>query len=245
MELTSDDGFIMVMGNSRAYSYRNSVANLNYLEIAKCPDSDNFVLLIPKNQNMSAAEVMQKIQSLPQVLQNSIQTAISNGYQPLNPVEYCKLNYTPCEKNKALIEHLSLYRVARSSLNEYIQHYNILGFEFVFGHSRNEKVEATDALIKVLLGNAPEASLIPHREALTKGTLGKIISHHLQGRPISALINNTENTKQHAEFKTRYTNIKQELALQAKEKEVLEKQQDLKEDKHSIMTPFNTTPNPW
>jgi hypothetical protein len=215
-ELTSDDGFIMVVGNSRDFRFRNSIASLNYLEIAHSEDFKRFVLLIPKNQNLSASEVMEQIQKMPKALQGSIQTATTQGFTPVKSIEYCKLNYTTSEKNKNLIDHLNLYWQARAFEKEYKEHYNIFDFEFKFGYSRNEKLEAADALIAVLLGNSPESSLEAHLGALNNGELGKIVNHYLNGRPICALIDKTESKEHFNGFKKRYTDIKQQDSYQEK-----------------------------
>lgn len=211
LDMTGDGGFVMVVGNSRAFHFRNSVSRFKYLEIAHSPDFDSFVLLIPKNQNSSALEAMEQVKNLPQELQNSIHTATTQGYIPSKSIGFCELNYSTTEKNVALIDHLNLYRMTRQFESEYKEHYKIFGFEFKFGSSRNEKLKAVDALIAVLLGNAPESSLEAHKESLTNGRLERIINYHLKDRDICTL---TCKKKQFSELKERLTNLKHDQSIE-------------------------------
>ncbi len=217
-ELTSENGFIMVVGNSRNYRFRNSVANLNYLEIASS-NAGNYVLLIPNNQNRSAPEVMQDIQNLPDALQQSISTATTQGYKPEEPLEFCKLNYHIKSSNEDFIDHLNHYIMLRSFQEEYKTRFNILGIELNFGYSSHQKISAANALIHVLLGNAPEESLAPHKPSLTNGVLGQILNFHLKGKNLSQLINESQVTESSLnrnttnDFKERFKNLNSDLEL--------------------------------
>ncbi len=113
------------------------------------------------------------------------------------------------EKNMELIDHLNLYIRVRSFEQEYKEIYNIFGVEFKFGYSRDEKIDAAESLIAVLLGNAPEASLDKHLDALNSGKLGKIVNYHLNGKRLNALIDKIESKEHLNEFKKRYTEVKQ------------------------------------
>ncbi|MBA2710494.1 MAG: hypothetical protein H0U57_07885 [Tatlockia sp.] len=71
-------------------------------------------------------------------------------------------------------------------------------------------------MIAVLLGNAPEASLVPHEKALLDGTLGKILNYHLKGKPIKSLIEEKGTQEQFNAFKKRYNAINSQPATEEK-----------------------------
>ncbi|MCL9682593.1 hypothetical protein [Legionella maioricensis] len=186
--MTDENGLIMVIGNRRSFQFRSSLANLNYIELAESEDKDSAVIIIPNNQSLSFEEVMEQVHELPSPLKNSITAATSTFFQPLEPHEFCKLNYTPSPENKEIITALNNYVTMRMFGKEYENTVSFLGFKFNFGYSRNEKMDAANALINVLLGNQPLESLELHKDALSNGRLKQLIKHHLHGNSIQNLI---------------------------------------------------------
>lgn len=180
-KITNDNGFIMFIGNPRIFRFRSSFNNLNYIEIAKSKINDNpQVILIPNNQNLSFDEVNEQIELLPAPLKQSIQDAASHeNNTPIPSTGFCTLNYTPSPKTAPLIKHLNSYISSRLCLDDYIRKISLFGFQINFGYSRYEKMDAADTLIQVLLGNMDVESLRPHRNALSQGILGRLISSRL------------------------------------------------------------------
>lgn len=188
-KITDENGFIMIVGNSTDFRFRSSLAGLNYLEIAEYKGKPD-IILIPNNQNLSVEEVKQHLDALPIPLKKSIEEATTSQrmVSPLEPTEFCKLNYKVSDVNKELITDLSTYISARSMGKEYNTTLEFLGFKLNFGYSQDDKINAADAMIQVLLGNQPPNSLIPHQEALANGTLGLLVKDHLNGRSLQSLI---------------------------------------------------------
>ncbi|MDR3504397.1 MAG: hypothetical protein P4L79_17655 [Legionella sp.] len=202
-ELVHDDGFIMVVGNSTSFGYRSFLANLKFLELAHSEDFKSSVILIPKNQNLTALEVKEQIQHLPQELQDSIHTAITQEFIPSQSNDFCKLNYVPSEVNAELVDTLNQYR----SFMLFVPNFHL-------DEELCKEIDAADALIDVLLGNAPESSLDVHQSALTGERLGEIIKIGLNGRPISELIDRVGNTEPFNDFKVKYADIKQQRSAE-------------------------------
>jgi hypothetical protein len=194
MQMTTDDGFIMIMGNPREYQFRKSIAELNYVEIAQRADFPQCkVVLIPKNQSIPFCQIKEKINALPKALQQSITTAcMSSSYQPTKPTSYCRLNYTPNDKNQLFIDTLENYRLVRDFDNrQYKKSFCLFGKQFNFGFSKDQKHDAVVALTNVLLGNEAPETLQPHRAVLQNGQLGQIVSSFLRGRELSYYTENT------------------------------------------------------
>lgn len=190
-QLTDENGFILVIGNSRAMHWRSSFGDLHYLEIGVTndPSDDFYVVLIPNNQTMTASEIQEQIKALPAALQDSITNVTrSNGCQPVEKPEFCILNYKVSEKNQAMIEALNSYISKRRWQDDYKVKFKIFGKELKFGFSRDEKVKGAAALVSVLLGNKPVESLKQHKGVLSNGELGQIISRSLKTHTIQELI---------------------------------------------------------
>ncbi|WP_133138041.1 hypothetical protein [Legionella rowbothamii] len=202
-ELTHDDGFIMVVGNITSFCYRSSLANLKFLELAHSEDLKASVILIPKNQNLTASEVKEKILQLSPELRDSIQIATTQGFIPSQSNEFCKSNYVPSEVNAELIDHLNQYRCMLLFVPDFHLHEELL-----------KEIDAADALIDVLLGNAVESSLDIHQSALNRERLGGIIKAALDDKPLSALIDKTGNADPFNDFKVKYTDIKQQCSAE-------------------------------
>ncbi|QDP73250.1 hypothetical protein FOG18_12105 [Legionella israelensis] len=183
--MTDANGLIMIAGNGRNFQFRNSLADLNYIELGESDDST--LIIIPNNQSLSFEEVREQINELPSPLQESINAATSR-YQPLETNEFCKLNFKPSPENKDIINALNDYVTIRTFGKEYENTVNVFGFTLKFGHSRNEKMDAANALINVLLGNQPLESLDLHKDALSNGRLKQLIKYHLHGNSIQNLI---------------------------------------------------------
>lgn len=77
-----------------------------------------------------------------------------------------------------------------------------------------KEIDAADALIDVLLGNAVESSLDIHQSALNRERLGGIIKAALDDKPLSALIDKTGNADPFNDFKVKYTDIKQQCSAE-------------------------------
>jgi hypothetical protein len=200
-ELTHDDGFIMAVGNTSSFCFRSSLANVKFLELAHSEQLEVSVILISKNQNLTASEVKEQIQYLPQELQDSIQISITTqGFTPSQANDFCKRNYAPSEVNAELIDALNLYSCLILRTPPDHPCYDELC----------EHKHAADALIEVLLGNAPESSLEVHQSVLTSDPLGPVIEMGLKGRLISELINKVDNAEPFYTFKEKYAGIKQQ-----------------------------------
>lgn len=198
-ELTHDDGFIMVVGNAPNFCYRSSFANLKFLELAHSEDFKNTVVLIPKNQNLTALEVKEQIAQLPQELQDSIQCASTQGFIPSQAYDFCQLNYVPSEINAELIDNLNQFRCMAQCIPDFHLHEGLLN-----------GIHAADALIDVLLGNAAESSLAAHQDALNSGPLEEIITITLNGKSLGELIDKGDKTESFNDFKDKYADIKQQ-----------------------------------
>jgi hypothetical protein len=187
-KITAPDGFIMVVGNSQEFRFRSSLGNLKFIEIAQS-DLDSKVILIPNNQLSNLEEINSQLENLPPVLKQSINAARENAYySKLEPLAFCKLNYKPSARLSPIVEHLSCYITVRSNGDDYKSKISVLGNKFTFGFSRDEKIEAADALIQVLLGNKDVASLQPHYKALSQGRLGEMVSRYFSGPPNEAKV---------------------------------------------------------
>ena len=202
-ELTHEDGFIMVVGNSTNFCYRSSLANLKFLELAQNEDFEASVILIPKNQNLTAAEVKEKIQNLPQELQDAIQIATTVKFQPLPSNDFCKLNYVPSKINAELIDILNQFHCVMQLIPN-----------FYLDKELCKEIEAADALIEVLLGNAPESSLEAYQDALSGERLGDVIKSALGEKTISELIDTSNSARSFNEYKEKYAHIKQQHLAQ-------------------------------
>ncbi len=203
-ELTHEDGFIMIVGNSINFSYRRSFANLKFIELAYSEDFQSSVILIPKNQDLTASEVKEQIQILPQELQDSIQAATTLGFIPSQSNDFCKLNYAPSEVNAELIDALNQYR----SYIFFIPNFHL-------EEELCKEIDAADAVVDVLLGNIPESSLNIYHNILTGERLGEIIKVGLNNRPMSALIHKVDNVESFNDFKVSYAKMKQQGSEEA------------------------------
>ncbi|KTD83056.1 hypothetical protein [Legionella waltersii] len=191
-KMTDENGLIMIVGSSSNYRFRRSLASLKYLEIAE-NDEGGSVLLVPNNQTLSVDEVQKQVDDLPGPLKASIEKARTRD-RPLRPTEFCQFNYQESDRNKALIVALDKYVSARMLGEKYTRRLNLLGTSINFGYSMNEKVDAADALMHVLLGNKPLDSLTPHQGPLSNGVLGRIVKNHLHGQPIQHFIQSSTKT---------------------------------------------------
>jgi hypothetical protein len=95
------------------------------------------------------------------------------------------------DQNKALISALDKYVSVRRVDQEYTKRFNFLGSTINFGYSKEQKINAANALMQVLLGNKPIDSLAPHQGPLANGLLGRIVQNHLHGQPIQNLIHSS------------------------------------------------------
>jgi hypothetical protein len=142
---------------------------------------------------------------LPIPLKQSIEKATTSKigesleFVPIEPTEFCKLNYKVSDENNHLIAALSTYISVRMWKEEYKTSFDFLGFKFNFGYSRDEKTKAANCLINVLLGNQPLDSLAPHKEVFSDGLLGQVVNKHLNGRSIPSLIHTSFRTKSYDE----------------------------------------------
>lgn len=87
-ELTHDDGFIMVVGNITSFCYRSSLANLKFLELAHSEDLKASVILIPKNQNLTASEVKEKFCSYLRNYETLFKSQLHKDLYPLNQMSF-------------------------------------------------------------------------------------------------------------------------------------------------------------
>lgn len=192
INLTDENGFIMIVGNSRRVPFRKCVSQLNYMEIASAEDDTYdtyYVLLIPLNQKLTCSEVKEELLRLPEPLKKCIDYTVNNkGFHPSEPDDFCTLNFCPSEENKEMIRELNSYATIRGYGKKYNLSLNFIVKRYDFGIPKDEKIKAALQVINVLLGNDPVESLENHKRALNDGRLKKLMDRHLKGRPIEELI---------------------------------------------------------
>lgn len=84
LEMTAEDGFIIISGCDRFKESRNSMQNMHYVEFSRDNADGYGCVLIPKNQNLTVEEVNQQIKSHPE---------ISSLIKKLNKITYMPNDY--------------------------------------------------------------------------------------------------------------------------------------------------------
>lgn len=174
--ITSADGFILIIGSLRDLHARRSLAGVNYLEIGQHIEyKDNFVLLVPNDQTLSAAEMLTQIEALPPPLKKSIDDAMTTkGYKPFEPDHFCKLNYRVSSKSEKLIDTLNKYRNYFSNQPPEAGQFSLFGYRIV-GYTNQQKLEAITTLISILIGNKDLGAFAPYQPILRYWPLSDII----------------------------------------------------------------------
>ncbi|MFA6302682.1 MAG: hypothetical protein WC627_06070 [Legionella sp.] len=62
-DMTTEDGFIFISGCDRHKETRNSIQNLNYVELSRDHTEDYMCVIIPKNQKLTVQEVNEQIKN--------------------------------------------------------------------------------------------------------------------------------------------------------------------------------------
>lgn len=146
LELTADNGFVLIIGNSREYRFRASLGKLNYLELASNIENDIYPVIVAKNQTLTASQVVEQLSTLPSLLKDIITMAQNYDHcSPLPLQKFCTLNYHIFDQYKALV----------ISLNDYIENY-------CKNTKYEEYIKIADQVIHVLLGNIPHEFLPYH-----------------------------------------------------------------------------------
>lgn len=95
LDMTDNDGFILIIGNPRWKEYRKEVTsrNLKYIEITQ-GNNDDCCILIPKNQTLDIQQVQSQIAQLDKTLQDTVTNAMG-FYETTKPAAFafCDIPY--------------------------------------------------------------------------------------------------------------------------------------------------------
>lgn len=95
LQITHQDGLVCIIGCPRQQEFRNSVKNLNYIEI-NTKDADYSCVIIPKNQTLSIENVKEKIESnvtLKNIIQSQMTSPNQDISHTISSLAFCTIPY--------------------------------------------------------------------------------------------------------------------------------------------------------